>query len=391
MTSEVLFLHQAERQKPLSANPALEPRTWTLGSIGIFFLCATFVLPGCATQKPSSVEPQTSSAKPALDPRPPTPDPELPLSATTQAMILALDPENLTQKEISAVLALAPAPRIINIHGGILPRHANMNSFSEFLIGMGYPAASIRHPNDGSYTFGYYDNSEMIAGVIAWYYESEGLRPMMVGFSQGGFQAMRVLHKLAGDSADRLSVWNPLTGESEERYNITDPLTGKIRPVVGLQVSYACVAVAGGLGRLLPNQWNMNGQLRKIPDSVEEFTGFQKGLDPLGGDYMGYGPANDYAATGSAIVRNVRLPSVYGHASIPDTRHLAKDLAIRDWISHYRPTATPMATPQLDVKFDADSSHILWAAEVWYCIKKHWVLELQRKIHAQTAANHAHR
>ncbi len=384
MIIEALFLLEAERPKQPGANPALAPGPWTLGSIGIFFLCATFVLPGCATQKQSAVERRTSSANPALDPG-------LPLSAATQAMILALDPENVTQKEIKEVLALAPAPRIINIHGGILPRHANMNSFSEFLIGMGYPAASIRHPNNGTYTFGYYDNSEMIAGVIAWYYESDGLRPMIVGFSQGGFQAMRVLHKLAGDSTDRLSVWNPLTGESEERYDITDPLTGRTRPVVGLQVSYACVAVAGGLGRLLPNQWNMNGQLRKIPDSVEEFTGFQKGLDPLGGDYMGYGPANDYAATGSAIVRNVRLPSGYGHASIPDTRHLAKNPAIRDWLSHYRPTATPTDTPQLDVKFAADSAHILWAAEVWYCIKKHWVLELQRKIRAQPAANHAGR
>ncbi len=391
ITEEALFFLEAEGQKQSrverrasSARPAPDPRPSALGFIGIFFLCVTFVLAGCATQKPSS-------AQPALDPRPSTLDSELPLSAATQAKILALDPENVSQKEISEVLAQAPAPRIINIHGGILPRHANMNSFSEFLIGMGYPAASIRHPNDGSYTFGYYDKSDMIAGVIAAYYESDGLRPMMVGFSQGGFQAMRVLHKLAGDSTDRLAVWNPLTEVSEERYDITDPLTGKIRPVVGLQVSYACVAVTGGLGRWLPNQWDMNDKLRKIPDSVEEFTGFQKGLDPLGGDYMGYGASNDYKATGSAIVRNVRLPSDYGHASIPNTRHLAKDPAIRDWLSNYRPTNTPTATLQLDVKFDADSTHILWAAEVWYSIKKHWVLELQRKIRAQSAAIHAGR
>lgn len=314
------------------------------------------------------------------------------MSLATQEKILTIDPENVSQTEINEVLAQAPAPRIINIHGGILPRHANMNSFSEFLIGMGYPAASIRHPNDGTYTFGYYDKSDMIAGVIAAYYESDGLRPMMVGFSQGGFQAMRVLHKLAGDSVDRLSVWNPLTEESEARYEITDPLTGKARPVVGLQVSYVCVAVAGGLGRWLPNQWDMSDKLRKIPDSVEEFTGFQKGLDPLGGDYLGYGPSNDYKATGSAVVRNLRLPPTYGHASIPDTRHLAKDPAIRDWLNHYRPTDAPTVTLQLDVKFDADSTHILWAAEVWYSIKKHWVLELQRKIRAQqSTANHAGR
>ncbi len=399
MTIEMEYLSAAERQKqakfetrPSSARPALAPRLSTLDALGISLLCGTLLLTGCATQKQSRVENSTSNNRATLDPRPSTLDLAPPLSPAAQAKILALDPENVSQTEISEVLAQAPAPRIINIHGGILPRHANMNSFSEFLIGMGYPTASIRHPNDGTYTFGYYDKSDMIAGVIAAYYENDGLRPMLVGFSQGGFQAMRVLHKLAGDSGDRLSVWNPVTEESEERYEITDPLTGKSRPVVGLQVSYACVAVAGGLGRWLPNQWDMSDKLRKIPDSVEEFAGFQKGLDPLGGDYLGYGPSNDYKATGSAVVRNLRLPTTYGHASIPDTRHLAKDPAIRDWLSNYRPTDTPTATLQLDVQFDADSTHVLWAAEVWYSIKKHWVLELQRKIRAQQSfANHAGR
>ncbi len=399
MTIEMEYLSAAERQKQpkferrtASARPAPGRRPLTLDAFGIFFLCAVFMLAGCATQSQSNIENRTLSNHAALEPRPLTLDPAPPLSPAAQAKILALDPENVSQTEISEVLAQAPAPRIINIHGGILPRHANMNSFSEFLIGMGYPAASIRHPNDGTYTFGYYDKSDMIAGVIAAYYENDGLRPMLVGFSQGGFQAMRVLHKLAGDSGDRLAVWNPVTEESEKRYEITDPLTGNSRPVVGLQVSYACVAVTGGMGRWLPNQWDMGDKLRKIPDSVEEFAGFQKGLDPLGGDYLGYGPSNDYKATGSAVVRNLRLPSGYGHASIPDTRHLAKDPTIRDWLSHYRPTATPTATLQLDVKFEADSTHILWAAEVWYSIKKHWVLELQRKIRAQQSfANHAGR
>ena len=70
-----------------------------------------------------------------------------------------------------------------------------------------------------------------------------------------------------------------MTGRWEERYEITDPLSGTNRPVVGLKVSFATAAVSGGLARLLPNTWNMNSKLREIPDSVEEFTGFQKGLD----------------------------------------------------------------------------------------------------------------
>jgi len=297
--------------------------------------------------------------------------------------VMALDSEHVTEKDIREVLAGTPAPRIINIHGGLLPIDGSMVSFSEFLVGMGYPRVSIQSPRDGSYTFGYYVSSEKLSGVIAWYYEREGLRPMMVGHSQGGIQAIKVLYKLAAPSTEKIAVWNPLTWKAEERYDFIDPLTGKSRPVVGLRVPYATVVVAGGLGRILPNQWEMNGKLRKIPDSVEEFTGFQKGMDILGGDFLGYGSGNDYKSEGTASVRNVRLPYNYSHSFIPSTKHLLKSQEIKDWINKYQPGCGTVETPELDVKFDADSSHILWAADVWYSIKKHWVLELQRLIQAK--------
>ena len=41
--------------------------------------------------------------------------------------------------------------------------------------------------------------------------EREGLRPMMVGHSQGGMQVVKVLRKLAGLSSSELHVCNPLT------------------------------------------------------------------------------------------------------------------------------------------------------------------------------------
>jgi hypothetical protein len=348
------------------------------------FLFAAVLLPGCAAVQRQGLDPvSVHPLEKASVLREPT------LSRETEGMILAIDPEHVTEKEVSEVLSQAPAPRIINIHGGVLPYNGSMNSFSQFLIGMGYPEVSIRNPKDGSCALGYYENSEKIAGVLAWYYERQGLRPMIVGFSQGGIQIVRILHKLAGDSTEKLPVWNPLTWKSENRFDIIDPLTGKSRPVVGLELSYATAAVAGGLARALPNQWGMNGKLRKIPDQVEEFTGFQKGLDLLGGDFLGYGPANDYKPTGKALVRNVRLPSTYGHSAIPLTKHLLKSREIKDWINNYRPTDKPADAPRLDVKFNSNSSHILWAAEVWYCIKKHWVLELQRKIRAQIPLSHA--
>jgi hypothetical protein len=300
--------------------------------------------------------------------------------------IMALDPEHVTEKDIQEVLAGAPAPRIINIHGGLLPLQGSMTSFSEFLVGMGYPRACIQNPRDGSYALGYYVDSEKISGLVAWYYEHEGLRPMLVGHSQGGIQAVKVLYKLAGDSNEEIPVWNPLSWETESRCEFIDPLTGKSRHVVGLQIPYATAVVAGGLGRALPNQWQMNGKLRRIPDSVEEFTGFQKGMDILGGDFFGYGAGNDYESSGEAKVRNVRLPATYAHTTIPVTSHLLKSQQIKDWINDYEPGRGPNEEPHLDAKFDSDSTHILWAADVWHSIKKHWVLELQRLI----GATHSH-
>jgi hypothetical protein len=312
-----------------------------------------------------------------------------PFRPEARKKLLALDPEQVTELDVRELLSQMPAPRIISIHGGVLPIKHTMNSFARFLIGMGYPESSLRDPADGAFTYGYYDGSDKLAGAIAWYYERDGLRPILVGHSLGGIQAVRVLHKLAGDSGTNLTVWNPLTRHEEERAIITDPLTGHTRPVVGVQVSYACVSVAGGLGRILPNEWDMYKKLRKIPDSVEEFTGFQKGLDVLGGDFMGYGSANDYYATGTATVRNVRLPSVSAHSTIPDTSHLLEDQELTRWIGQYRPEALTSDEPEPEPAVSSKSARVLYAAEVWFGIKKHWVLELQRLIRARYPQDHA--
>lgn len=305
----------------------------------------------------------------------------------TRRRILALDPEHVTEADIGELLSQMPAPRIINIHGGLLPIKRTMNSFARFLIGMGYPEASIRDPVSGAFTYGYYDRSDKIAGTIAWYYERDGLRPMIVGHSLGGIQALRVLYKLAGDRETTIPVWNAQTRRAEKRDSIIDPLTGMTRPVVGVQVSYATAAVAGGLGRILPNEWDMNGKLRKVPDSVEEFTGFQKGFDILGGDYMGYGPANEYHSTGSASVRNVRLRAASSHSTIPDAKGLLKSQEVRDWIQSYQPGGQlKVAGNELSSK--TKSARVVWAAEVWHGIKKHWVLEEQRLIRAGLARDH---
>jgi hypothetical protein len=343
-----------------------------LGGLLLVGGCSTYRREGVSVQRAREVQRALSAPIPVL-------------SHETEDRILALNPGHVTARDVRETLSNAPAPRIINIHGGVdsvLPR---MISFSEFLVGMGYPLVSITNPVDGTYTFSCYESSTKIAGFIAWSYEQEGLRPMMVGHSQGGFQVVKILRKLAGDSGQKLAVWNPLTWTAEDRCAITDPLTGQVRPVVGLQLPYATAVGAGGLTRFLPNQWDMLLTLRRIPDSVEEFTGFFKGTDLLGGDYLGHGPANYYEPAGKAAVRNVRLPSWYKHGAIPDTKHLLRSQAIMDWINDYQPPSELVSAPLLPKEFDADSTHILWAADVWYSIKKHWVLELQRIIRAQRA------
>ena len=344
----------------------------------MFLLCAGLLLNGCATDHrdaraplaPGQVE-STAMSRAAV------------LPVEVKARILALDAERVTDGEVRGLLAQTPAPQVINIHGGIFPIKSGMNSFAQFLIGMGYPETSLRNPGNGSYTYGYYDHCAEIAGAAAWYYERDGLRPMIVGHSQGGIQVIRVLHTLAGDFATNVPVWNPLTERAEERHEIIDPWTGTKRPVVGVRVAFATAAVAGGLARLLPNQWDMNSRLREIPDSVEEFTGFQKGFDFAGGDFGGYGIGNDYHATGRAIVRNVRLPSACGHSSIPYANTLLKNQEMADWIRNYQPLGPAADAVEPDPMFGLKSARVLWAAEVWHGIKKHWVLELQRAIRAK--------
>ncbi len=100
--------------------------------------------------------------------------------------------------------------------------------------------------------------------------------PMLIGHSQGGMQAVKILHVLTGDYSDAVPVWNPLTDFAERRTTIVDPLTG--RRVAGgrrLQDRPTCRWWAPAARRsCCPTSGRMVGRLRTIPDTVEEFTGY---------------------------------------------------------------------------------------------------------------------
>jgi hypothetical protein len=350
----------------------------------LLWLAAGCLAAGCGTYRRVGLEPararEIEQRQVRLDYR---------LSLELEEKILTLDPLHVSEAEVREVLSQAPAPRMILIHGGLTTVIKRMVSFAKFLEGMGYPAHSLTNPADGRYTFSCLERADLIAGTFAWYFEKEGLRPMMVGHSQGGMQLVKVLYRLGGSNATPVAVWNPLTWKAEDRFTITDPLTGQTRPVVELRVPYASSVGAGGLTRVLPNQWELLDKLRTIPDSVEEFTGFYCGADWFGSDLFGYTAVNQSHPVGATKVRTVQLPASYGHGSTPESKHLVRNPAVVAWLNRYEPADQPFDAPKLKEKFDSNTRHILWAADVWYSIKKHWVLELQNLIRARREGQNA--
>ena len=348
---------------------SMPPIVWR----SVFALAALFAV-GCASRAPAAAEQPTSPAPPASQSvlRSVALDPAL------AEQILALDPEHISDKDIASTLSKAPAPHIVLLHGGVIGTDLIMASAGRFLVGMGYPENRIRHPGDRTWSRSPYENSAQIAGLLAWYYEHEGLRPMMIGHSQGGIQAVKILYELAGRYASSIPVWDPYTNQALQRTTIVDPLTGAERPVVGLTLSYVSVVGAGGAALMLPNQWSMAGKVHTIPDTVVEFTGFSVVLDSVAWTPPG---GTEFRHNGTAEIRNVALPAVYNHLTVPVVGPLAGDPVARAWIDAYDPRQPPADPPAESAGYAT-----LWAADVWYSVKKHWTLEAQRLIRARRAA-----
>jgi len=56
---------------------------------------------------------------------------------------------------------------------------------------------------------------------------------------------------------------------------------------------------------------------------------------------------------------------------------------MRDWLDAY----VPDRKDEVAVAPPGDKGGALWAGDVWYFVKKHWCLELQRLIRARRAAS----
>ena len=308
----------------------------------------------------------------------------IPIDRALEDRILALDPENVTAADVGNTLSKTPAPRVVLLHGGIFPVHLAMTSFASFLVGMGYPEARIRHPGDGRWSHSPYESSERVAGMIAWHYEQDGMRPMLIGHSQGGMQVVKVLHDLAGTFASALPVWNPMTDSAETRTAIVDPITGRERPVVGVQVSFASAVGAGGPSGVLPNQWAVVGRLKEVPDTAVQFNGYFIGIDWFAMTFSAGGVAGFRNASGTVLVRNVELPAGYLHVTVPVTHHLPENPDFKSFIDAYRPTSDKPDESRMPGTY---TDNIYYAADNWHAIKKHWTLEAQRLIKGRRAAH----
>jgi hypothetical protein len=328
---------------------------------GISLLCAGCAAPPMQWNDAEAITAQTVSKR------------------TIEDRILAIDAQHVTEADVRDVLRRGPAPRIMLMHGGIYPVHLAMQSFASFLVGMGYPEAKIRDPHSGQWSYSPYEDAARLAGIAAWYYERDGVPPILIGHSQGGMQAIKMLYVLTGEFGPSVAVWNPETDFAEPRTTIVDPLTGRQIPVVGgFKLGYVSAVAAGGAAFLLPNQWEMIGKMQTIPDTVEEFTGYSIAVDFVAWDLQTTG-AEKFKSQGATQVRNVVLDAGNSHTLIPVAADLVGDPAARAWIDAYAP-GTRVPPP-------ANSSvNITWAADVWYSVKKIWVVEAQRLIRANRTA-----
>jgi len=295
------------------------------------------------------------------------------VDATVAARLRGLDCANIAASDVRDVLSRAPAPRIVLLQGSVPV--VTMQPFARFLVGMGYPEDRLRDPREGRFSYSSFADSAALAGALAFDYEQSGMEPMLIGHSQGGMLVIRTLYEFAGAFHDALPVVDPATGATLGRTWIVDPHSGRSRPVVGLHVAYAAALATGWLPRLMLGQWAMLSRLRRIPDTVGEFTGFILPHDPIAGNVFGDTP---YESLQDARVRNVILPGSYHHLTLPLAAHLAADPAIHAWIDAWSPgsTARPPA---------GDTSNLVHATDIWYSVKRHWCLQAQGLLGAQTS------
>ena len=292
------------------------------------------------------------------------------VSSDLADQVLAMDPDHISEADLRVLRTMFPAPRIIAINGS-LPL-VTLDSLARFFIVMGYPEEKIADPLSGTLSYSSYRESAILAGMVAWHYEKDGVMPILIGHSQGGMLVVKVLHELSGSFGSDLQVWDPYADRSEGRSMIIDPVSGNERPVIGLKAGFGSAIATGKVMRLILGQWDMLRRLRQIPDSVVEFTGYHLSHDLISGTLFGVSKGDWYQPIGSAHVRNIILPAGTGHLEAVRIETSEMDQDTRQWISMYQ----PVQDSQQPVPEKGGGS-LLYAADIWHRIKAVWCREVQ--------------
>jgi hypothetical protein len=226
-----------------------------------------------------------------------------------------------------------------------------------------------------------------MAGMAAWFYEHDGMAPILVGWSGGGILVIRALHALNGSpETEPVRMVNARTGEVEERTWFRDFHTGRRRPMPALRVPFAAALAAGGLGRAVqPKVWPIVEGLHRVPDTAREFLGFKSPADIFGTDMMNgsdgaFIEANRFRPMGSAKVRSIMTDDSYDHFWVVHCNELLKSPEGTAWVRSYRPDP---GYGQRDYRNSLEFTFIqekrnLWCGELWHGVKKHWALSAQR-------------
>ena len=237
----------------------------------------------------------------------------------------------------------------------------------EFLIAMGYPGKQMRDPRDGKLSQRSFGDSLHWAGTLAWYYESEGMMPMLIGHSQGGMMAIRILYELDGAFHDAIPVWDPLAGAALAAHD--DSRSAHRRHAsgqgteVGLCSSHgdgqADAGSSGSMGHDRQVAPDSRHRHRISPDS--RFRGIR---------------SREHLATLSPMPPSApRACATSSCRPAPVTCGLPDTSASRHQCGHARAGSTPdrlsctRRRPRLP---SVDTSNIVHAADIWYSVKKHW-------------------
>ncbi len=148
------------------------------------------------------------------------------------------------------------------------------------------------------------------------------MMPMLIGHSQGGMMAMRILYELDGTFHESHPGVGSRGGHCPSaRTTIRDPLDR--RHAAGRRTHRRlCRGLATGkLPRILLGQWDMMAKLRRIPDTVDDFTGFSI---PWDADcrHIRAIPSPMWPSVRRGV-RNVTLPAGTSHVGMPETAQLA--------------------------------------------------------------------